>query len=68
MSGFSKEDLAKMNKPYIESLDHETLVDVTYELRNIVIEQLEILERNSSNSSKPPSSDDPYKKDQDDNS
>ncbi len=45
MSDLSKEDLAKMNRPYIESLEHEALVDVAYELRNVVIEQLEILEK-----------------------
>jgi transposase len=68
MSDLSKEDLAKMNKPYLEGLNHESLVDVAYELRNVVIEQLEILEKDSRTSSKPPSSDDPYKKDRDDSS
>ena len=38
------------------------LIDVACELRNLSVKLLERLERNSSNSSKPPSSNDPYKK------
>ena len=57
-----REDLAKMTLPYLKSLDHETLVDISFELRNVVIDLLERLDMNSKNSSKPPSSDDPYKK------
>ncbi|WP_207689650.1 IS66 family transposase [Desulfonema limicola] len=58
----TKEDLAKMTLPYLKSLDHETLVDISFELRNVVIGLLERLEKNSKNSSNPPSSDNPYKK------
>ncbi|QTA82301.1 Uncharacterized protein dnl_46750 [Desulfonema limicola] len=51
-----------MTLPYLKSLDHETLVDISFELRNVVIGLLERLEKNSKNSSNPPSSDNPYKK------
>ncbi len=53
-----------MTRPYLEGLDHETLVDISFELRNVVIDLLERLGKNSKNSSKPPSSDNPYDKDE----
>lgn len=62
MEKLTKDDLAKMNRPYLENLDHETLVETAFDLRNIVVEQLEHLEKNSRNSSLPPSSDNPYTK------
>jgi len=62
MEKLVKKDLAKMTLPYLKNLDHETLVDISFELRNVVIDLFERLEKNSKNSSKPPSSDNPYDK------
>ena len=62
MNYLSKDDLAQIDRTYLQSLGKEPLIDVACELRNLSVELLERLERNSSNSSKPPSSDDPYKK------
>ncbi len=62
MGNLTKKDLAKMTLPYLKNLDHETLVDISFELRNVVIDLFERLEKNSKNSSKPPSSDNPYDK------
>lgn len=57
MKRLSKEDLAQMNQGYFKSLDKERLVEVAGNLHKLAIEQLEKLEQNSKNSSKPPSSD-----------
>jgi hypothetical protein len=65
MMKLTKNDLAGMNRVYLESLDRDTLVDVAYELRNAVVELLEHSEKDSRNSSRPPSSDNPYEKDND---
>lgn len=46
-----------MNQGYFKSLDKERLVEVAGNLHKLAIEQLEKLEQNSKNSSKPPSSD-----------
>lgn len=56
----SKDDLAQMNRDYFHSLDKERLVEVAGNLHRLAVEQLEQLEKNSNNSSRPPSSDSPY--------
>ena len=60
MNRLSKDDLAQMNRDYFQSLDKEKLVEVAGNLHAFAVEQFERLEQNSSNSSKPPSSDSPY--------
>ncbi len=62
MGMLTKEDLALMNRPYLEKLSHDSLIDAAYNLRNCAVTLSERLEQNSENSSKPPSSDNPYKK------
>lgn len=51
-----------MNRNYFQSLDKEKLVEVAGNLHAFAVEQLERLEQNSRNSSKPPSSDSPFLK------
>jgi hypothetical protein len=60
MNRLSKDDLAQMSRDYFQSLDKEKLVEVAENLHAFAVEQFERLEQNSSNSSKPPSSDNPY--------
>ncbi len=62
MEKLTKDDLAQMDRPYFEKLSHEKLIEVAINLRNFGTAVLEQLEKNSKNSSKPPSSDNPYKK------
>ncbi|MCP4151278.1 MAG: IS66 family transposase [bacterium] len=62
MELLTKDDLAQMNRPYFEKLSNESLIDVALNLRNFAVILSERLEQNSENSSKPPSSDNPYKK------
>jgi len=62
MTRLTKDDLAQMDRPYLEALEHERLVDVACNLREFAVEQVERLEQNSTNSSRPPSSDSPYQK------
>lgn len=57
MNRLSKEDLAQMNRDYFQSLDKQKLVEVAVNLQTLAVEQIEKLEKNSSNSSLPPSSD-----------
>lgn len=57
MNRLSKEDLAQMNRDYFQSLDKQKLVEVAGNLHSLAVEQIEKLEQNSSNSSRPPSSD-----------
>jgi transposase len=57
MNRLSKEDLGQMNRNYFQSLNKEKLVEVAGNLHQLAVEQLEKLEKNSSNSSLPPSSD-----------
>ncbi|NJN11191.1 MAG: hypothetical protein HC836_40740 [Richelia sp. RM2_1_2] len=57
MNRLSKEDLAQMNRDYFQSLDKQKLVEVAGNLHKLAVEQLEKLEKNSTNSSLPPSSD-----------
>lgn len=62
MGMLTKEDLAQMDRPYFENLEHESLVNVAINLRDLGVELIERLEQNSCNSSKPPSSDSPFDK------
>ena len=62
MDHLTKDDLAQMDRAYFQGLDHEILIDVACKLRDLSTELLERLDEDSSNSSKPPSSDNPYKK------
>ncbi|MEM7726831.1 MAG: hypothetical protein AAF208_10730 [Cyanobacteria bacterium P01_A01_bin.45] len=57
MNRLSKEDLAQMNQEYFQSMNKQKLVEVTANLHSLAVEQVEKLEKNSSNSSLPPSSD-----------
>ena len=56
------DSLGQMNRDYFQSLDKEKLVEVAGNLHAFAVEQLERLEQNSSNSSKPPSSDSPFER------
>jgi transposase len=60
MTRLTKEDLAQMDRRYLQALEHERLVEVACNLRDLAVEQVERLEQNSTNSSRPPSSDSPY--------
>jgi hypothetical protein len=60
MARLNKDDLAQMNKHYFQSLEKPRLVEVAANLHQLAIEQWERLEQNSRNSSRPPSSDNPY--------
>ncbi len=60
MNRLSKDDLSQMSRDYFRSLDKEKLVEVAGNLHAFAVEQLERLEQNSSNSSRPPSSDSPF--------
>jgi hypothetical protein len=62
MEELTKDDLTQMGRVYFQSLKNEILIDVACRLRNFSVELVERLEQNSSNSSKPPSSDSPYEK------
>jgi transposase len=62
MEHVTKNDLAQIDRSYLQSLENEVLIDVACRLRDFCAELMERLEQNSSNSSKPPSSDDPYRK------
>ncbi len=62
MSLLKKEDIAQMNRNYFQSLEPEILVEVACNLHELAVDQMERLEQNSKNSSRPPSSDSPYQK------
>ena len=62
MDHLTKDDLAQIDRSYLQSLEKETVIDVACKLRDFSIALVERLEQNSSNSSKPPSSDNPYDK------
>ena len=62
MARLNKDDLVQMNKDYFQSLEKQRLVEVAINLHQLAIEQWERLEQNSHNSSRPPSSDNPYQK------
>ena len=60
MARLNKDDLVQMNRNYFQSLEKERLVEVATNLHELAVEQWERLEQNSRNSSRPPSSDNPY--------
>ena len=60
MTRLNKNDLAQMNRDYFQSLDKKRLVEVATNLHQLAVEQWEKLQQNSKNSSRPPSSDNPY--------
>jgi hypothetical protein len=60
MARLKKADLEQMDETYFKSLEPERLVEVAKNLYELAVEQLEALEQNSQNSSRPPSSDNPY--------
>jgi len=62
MDHLTKDDLVQIDRKYIQSLENETVIDVACKLRDYCVMLVERLDQNSGNSSKPPSSDDPYKK------
>jgi transposase len=62
MAGLSKDDLAQMNRDYFQSLEKTRLVEVADNLHQLAVEQWEKINSNSSNSSQPPSGDNPFKK------
>ena len=64
MTRLSKEDLAQMNRGYFQSLSKERLVEVADNLHLLAVEQWEEINSDSDNSSQPPSSDNPFKKQQ----
>ncbi|MCC0179461.1 IS66 family transposase [Waterburya agarophytonicola K14] len=60
MVRLSKEDLAQMNRDYFQSLEKEKLVEVANNLHLLAVEQWDKINSDSSNSSQPPSSDNPF--------
>ncbi len=62
MKRLDKHDLGQMNREYFQSLEKERLVEVATNLHQLAVEQWEKLQQNSKNSSRPPSSDNPYNK------
>jgi len=62
MDYLTKDDLAQIDRAYLQKLENETVIDMACKLRDLSVELLERLEQNSGNSSKPPSSDNPYDK------
>jgi hypothetical protein len=68
MEHLTKDDLAQINRSYLQSLEKEIVIDVACKLREFSIALVERLEQNSSNSSRPPSSDNPYDKENKGNS
>lgn len=62
MTGLSKDDLAQMSRDYFQSLEKERLVEVADNLHRLAVEQWEKINSNSSNSSQPPSGDNPFEK------
>jgi len=68
MDQLTKDDLAQIDRTYLQSLEEEQVIDVACKLRDFAVILVERLEQNSSNSSRPPSSDSPYDKGNDDKS
>lgn len=62
MAHLTKDDLGQMDRGYFQGLEKKVLVEVACKLRDLSVELIERVERDSSNSSRPPSSDNPYKK------
>jgi len=55
-------DLSRMNRAVFEALDHDQLVELTCRLHAVATDLAERLAMNSTNSSRPPSSDPPFGK------
>ena len=53
-------DLLQMDRAALEALDHAQLVELVCRLRTIAVEATERLALDSTNSSRPPSSDPPF--------
>jgi hypothetical protein len=53
-------DLSQMNRAVFEALDHGQLLEVTCRFHTLLVEMAERLAMNSTNSSRPPSSDTPF--------
>ncbi len=68
MEQLTRDDLAQIDQNYLQSLDKKMVVEVACKLRDFAIGLVERLEQNSSNSSRPPSSDSPYDKGNNDKS
>jgi len=62
MAQLDKDDLAQMNEDYFKSLEKERLVEVAKNLHQLATDLWEKKQENSSNSSQPPSQDNPYQK------
>src|SRR3954465_3368242 len=60
MSKNSPVNLSGMDRAFFEALDPAALVELTCRLHALAIEQAERLAQNSTNSSRPPSSDGPF--------
>ncbi|MEM8780940.1 MAG: IS66 family transposase [Cyanobacteria bacterium P01_G01_bin.49] len=60
MAKLDKDDLAQMNENYFKSLPQERLVEVAKNLHLLATDLWEKQQRNSSNSSQPPSKNNPY--------
>jgi transposase len=65
MDHLTKDDLAQIDREYLQSLENGTVIDLACRLRDYCVKLVERLEQDSRNSSKPPSSDNPYDKDKD---
>jgi len=62
MDHFTKDDLTQIDREYLQSLENGMVIDLACRLRDYCVTLVERLEQDSGNSSKPPSSDNPYKK------
>lgn len=62
MARLGRSDLEQMGEDYFRHLKHEVLVEVAKNLHELAVEQLEKLAETSKTSSRPPSSDDPFRK------
>ena len=60
MARLNKNDLAQMNEDNFKSLDKERLIEVAKNIYQLAAKLWENQQRNSENSSQPPSSDNPY--------
>lgn len=60
MAQLDKDDLAQMNEDYFKSLEKERLVEVAKNLHILATDLWEKEQKNSENSSQPPSLDNPY--------
>ena len=62
MDKLDQKDLMQISSATLEKLEKSDLIDLSLRLRNQLCDALERLNQDSSNSSKPPSSDNPFKK------